>query len=541
VIPDFAPNTPATGNAVSKGTTNFVNPLGGSPPAISEEGSPTSLSLSLPFPLGSSPAEFSPIGSAISEKATSWEKLQSDATPSTATLSAAERSNAEDAVGKTRQLPASPARSPATQLAAPFPLIALASETSPANHLDNSSLAGLSPVAAGTTATDPVNSPVTPASAPLTSPAKLPSIDVEATPLRAEAMLTPMAQSASTRVPLRGEGVNPQKIRSAALANIDVAGLKPSIELKPRPEPQSASSSQDSASAPPPSDAAESVESQPTAATVLAQDIATLVPWQASAPANLNDQAGQGNSAETGSVVGRAGSRNSTSSKVVETTSGVTKLKSLFPADSVAPVAHASSLDIAGGAPNTDITSRAPSFATNGEKQQVATPADGMTPEVRKLASEAAQADPTPTSPALLSNVQMARLTDHACQSEMQIDLRMTSFGNVQVHAVVRDSQVGLVVASERGDLQRLLAPEFSGLQAGFRQHDLQLESIRFVEGGAGLGAGLSGGSDSQSQSRWSEQRPGQTLPNPFFSGTVSHSGERDAEPQRSRGLSVHA
>jgi hypothetical protein len=83
----------------------------------------------------------------------------------------------------------------------------------------------------------------------------------------------------------------------------------------------------------------------------------------------------------------------------------------------------------------------------------------------------------------------------------MHLGLQTQAFGNVEVHTVVRDSQVGLTVGSERGDLRTLLAPEVSGLQTTFRQQDLRFDNIRFLDSSAGTTAGFSGGADSQGRS----------------------------------------
>ena len=106
-----------------------------------------------------------------------------------------------------------------------------------------------------------------------------------------------------------------------------------------------------------------------------------------------------------------------------------------------------------------------------------------------------------PALPAAAGDVQMARLVDRAGQAEMHIDLRTSSFGSVEVHTVIRDSQVGVVVGSERGDLRTLMAAEMPNLQTAFRQHDLGFDQIRFLGHGASMGAGLTAGSDSQSRS----------------------------------------
>jgi hypothetical protein len=46
----------------------------------------------------------------------------------------------------------------------------------------------------------------------------------------------------------------------------------------------------------------------------------------------------------------------------------------------------------------------------------------------------------------------------------MHIALQTGAFENVEVHAVVRESQVGLAIGSERGDLHRMLANEVPNL-----------------------------------------------------------------------------
>jgi hypothetical protein len=113
---------------------------------------------------------------------------------------------------------------------------------------------------------------------------------------------------------------------------------------------------------------------------------------------------------------------------------------------------------------------------------------------------QAPAASPPASLPAA-STVEVARLVAGVAQSEMHIGLRTQAFGSVEVHTVVRDSQVGLTVGSERGDLRSLLAPEVSGLQSSFRQQDLRFDNIHFLETSAGTTAGFSGGADSHSRS----------------------------------------
>jgi hypothetical protein len=80
-------------------------------------------------------------------------------------------------------------------------------------------------------------------------------------------------------------------------------------------------------------------------------------------------------------------------------------------------------------------------------------------------------------------------------QVEMHIALQTGAFGNVEVHAVVRESQVGLAIGSERGDLHRILANEVPGLAGRLQQHDLHLDAVKFFDQGLSFNAGSDGAS----------------------------------------------
>lgn len=150
-------------------------------------------------------------------------------------------------------------------------------------------------------------------------------------------------------------------------------------------------------------------------------------------------------------------------------------------------------------------------------------------------------ASPAATGPPVVpaSTVEVARLVTGVAQSEMHIGLRTQAFGNVEVHTVVRDSQVGVSVGSERGDLRSLFAPEVSGLQTTFRQQDLRFDSIRFLENSAGTTAGFSGGSNSQARS--SNQQ--HSSPAGLFSihSPPEDSAELDVGAEIRAKLNVHA
>jgi hypothetical protein len=97
--------------------------------------------------------------------------------------------------------------------------------------------------------------------------------------------------------------------------------------------------------------------------------------------------------------------------------------------------------------------------------------------------------------------VQTARVVEGIAQSEMHIGFRTPAFGSVEVHTAVRDTQLGLAVSSERGDLRGFLAQEVPGLQTVFHQQGLQFDQIRFMAPGSGTGTGFTGGSDSHQDS----------------------------------------
>lgn len=137
-----------------------------------------------------------------------------------------------------------------------------------------------------------------------------------------------------------------------------------------------------------------------------------------------------------------------------------------------------------------------------------------------------------------------ARMVDSLGQTEMHVGLRTQAFGTVDVRTGLRDTQLGLSISSEKGDLRSFLAPEMSGLQTTLRQHEVRFESIRFIEHGAANSA-FSGDTNShshyfkQTQSSSSGHSLSQGLPqedtNPEFSGPQISSPEM---PTR---LDVHA
>jgi hypothetical protein len=120
----------------------------------------------------------------------------------------------------------------------------------------------------------------------------------------------------------------------------------------------------------------------------------------------------------------------------------------------------------------------------------------------------------------------------------MHIGFRTPAFGSVEVHTAVRDTQLGLAVSSERGDLRGLLAQEVPGLQAVFHQQGLQLDHIRFVAPGSGTGTGFSAGSNSHSNSPENGRSPRSWFSHDAEAETAAASSEIQMSTTR---LSVHA
>ena len=152
--------------------------------------------------------------------------------------------------------------------------------------------------------------------------------------------------------------------------------------------------------------------------------------------------------------------------------------------------------------------------------------------------SQTLAASPSTSSPQS-GPVEAARLVTSVAQSEMHIGLRTQAFGSVEVHTVVRDSQVGLSVGSEKGDLRTYLTNEVPGLQTSLRQQDLRFDNIRFFESSGGATAGFSGGANSQSQSS-SQQQPSASG---FFSihGPPDDAIDPEVSPALESRLNVHA
>jgi hypothetical protein len=129
-------------------------------------------------------------------------------------------------------------------------------------------------------------------------------------------------------------------------------------------------------------------------------------------------------------------------------------------------------------------------------------------------------------------------MVDRVGQSEMHIGLRSTAFGSVEVHTVVRDSQIGLTVGSEKGDLRTFLGPEIPALQSSLGQHALRFDNVRFLAERPNSQGGFSAFADSHSQP--DQQRQPVYAPR-SSTGAASNVHEKAETADDAVGLNVHA
>lgn len=139
------------------------------------------------------------------------------------------------------------------------------------------------------------------------------------------------------------------------------------------------------------------------------------------------------------------------------------------------------------------------------------------------------------------SPLQVAQVASKAGQSEMRIGLTTAEFGSVEVRTTVHSNDVGVQIASEKGDLRSLLAPELPGIASTLQQQDLRLGQVSFHQQGFAF-AGNSSFSGGNSQPRSFSSRP-----QPAVASSEESSGAepvRAFEPavgQRGAGLSILA
>jgi hypothetical protein len=188
--------------------------------------------------------------------------------------------------------------------------------------------------------------------------------------------------------------------------------------------------------------------------------------------------------------------------------------------------------------PSIDALSAPPAITP----QPAASSSSGTSASSANPSSAPAPQDAATQQSAASGSVQLARIADHVGQSEMHIGMRMPAFGSVEVHTSVHQSEVGITVGSEHGDLKTFLNAEIPALRDSLNQQNLQFSHLNFM--GAGSSAGNSFGGDGRGDSQGFVYKPNFTRPE-FQSAvavTTDHGGlEGELFPANQKGLSIHA
>jgi len=145
-------------------------------------------------------------------------------------------------------------------------------------------------------------------------------------------------------------------------------------------------------------------------------------------------------------------------------------------------------------------------------------------------------------------DVHVARIWERDGHMEIRIGMKTDDFGKVEVRTQLRDSQVGLAVESERGDLKTYLSPELPGLQTALHQHSLHLESMDFSHPG-GQSAGSQGESYRGSSAggfdgeRQSHAPPGNwpMQPSRSVAAEIAEALVLETSWPRTAGINIHA
>jgi len=88
-----------------------------------------------------------------------------------------------------------------------------------------------------------------------------------------------------------------------------------------------------------------------------------------------------------------------------------------------------------------------------------------------------------PIAPGSAADLQM--------NAQMHVGMHTDAFGAVEIHTVVRQSQVGITVHAER-DIARWFSSEVPGLESGLNKSHLNLTGVDFSSGGSGVQTGTS-------------------------------------------------
>ena len=137
-----------------------------------------------------------------------------------------------------------------------------------------------------------------------------------------------------------------------------------------------------------------------------------------------------------------------------------------------------------------------------GPAQAVSAPAAKPSAYDPVGASDLLASDPldSHSAAALTSPVQLTQMMRKAALAEMQIGFNTSAFGSVQVRTVVRASEVGVSIGSEKGDLRSLLADDIPVITHTLQQQDLRLTQVNFQQQGFGFAGDAMSNGNSQPQ-----------------------------------------
>jgi flagellar hook-length control protein FliK len=124
--------------------------------------------------------------------------------------------------------------------------------------------------------------------------------------------------------------------------------------------------------------------------------------------------------------------------------------------------------------------------------------------------------------------VRSARFTQQAGNAEMQVRLRSEALGPIDVHTIVKGSDIGASIRVEARDTQVMLANELSQLERALNERSLRVEHLDVLQGSVsgdqsnGTGSGNSHGSPSEPRQSLSRYSAGQTYTSLPEAPTVS-------------------
>jgi len=129
-----------------------------------------------------------------------------------------------------------------------------------------------------------------------------------------------------------------------------------------------------------------------------------------------------------------------------------------------------------GSDPSVTLTDPAPPAAT-ASPQAGADPAPAL-PQAHQML------DSAPPAPATLPAAPIA--TDPTAAAQMHVGMRTDTFGAVEIHTVVQQSQIGITVHSDR-DIAHWFSSEVPGLESGLNKSHLNLTAVDFDHGRSGV------------------------------------------------------